>query len=541
LLRLAFAFVVINLGLMTIGLAEADGSSWRRILTPLLVAPVWGAVAWVLHRRLNRVRPGRDPLLLPAVLLLCGWSLILNWRLSPEYGSRQTAWFLVSAALLLAVVQAPRDLLWLRRFRILWLALGLSLTAATLAFGTNPSGEEARLWLGCCGVYMQPSEPLRLLLIAYLASYLSDRLSPSGDGGRLVPVLAPLVVLWVVAVGLLTAQRDLGAGSLFLGLLTVLLYVAFGRPQVVLFGAGAILAGGLAGQVLSPVVQARLSAWLHPLADPSGSSYQILQSLIALAHGGLLGAGPGLGVPTYIPAVHTDFIFSALVEEWGLVGGFAALGLYAVLVSRGLRAASRSRDIYSALLAAGLSIALGLQALIILGGTLLVLPLTGITLPFLSYGGSSLTTSFVAAGLLILVSDSRGYQGPLGRSVDRIHMALLASWACLALALGWWVLVRGPDLLQRPENPRSAGGSAYGAGLVGSAGDLALTLRFKRPYNASLERRASEVWPTSASPIQGRRDRQMDGPSLAEPIEPGCLLPLPQASRSSVSIGKSAT
>lgn len=455
LLYLAFAFVLVNLALLVVGLAQTTGEVSGRVVEPLVVAPVWGAVAWVAHRRLSRLRPRRDPMILPVILLLCGWGLILIWRLSPEYGARQTAWFLVGAALFLGVVQAPRDLLWLRRYRILWLGLGLALTGATLAFGTNPAGGEARLWLGCCGMYMQPSEPLRLLLVGYLASYLSDRLSPAGKDGRTLPVLAPLVVVWIVAVGLLAAQRDLGAGLLFLGLLTVLLYVAFGRWKVLALGGAFLLTGVVAGELLTPVVHARLQAWLDPFADPSGASYQVLQSLIALAHGGLLGAGPGQGIPTFIPAAHTDFIFSALVEEWGMLGGLAVLGLNAVLVSRGLRAAARSRDTYSSLLAAGLSVALGLQALVILGGTLLVLPLTGITLPFLSYGGSSLTTSFLAAGLLLLVSDTRGSASALGRSLDRVHIGFIAGWACIALVLGWWVLVRGPDLLQRPDNPRT--------------------------------------------------------------------------------------
>jgi cell division protein FtsW (lipid II flippase) len=457
LLRLAFLFLLASVSVLTLGLWRAEGGAGPRSLAPLLVIPVWASAAWLLHRRLNRSRPTRDPLLLPIVLLLSGWGMILNWRLAFDYGARQTAWFLVSVALLLAIVEAPADLLWLRRYRLLWLGLGLGLTAATLVFGTNPSGGEARLWLGCCGMYMQPSEPLRLFLVAYLASYLAERLSSSTRPGApgLLPVLGPLVIVWVLAVGLLAAQRDLGAGSLFLGLLAILLYIAFERWQVLALGVGLVVAGGVAGQMLSPVVGARLAEWLDPFSDPSGSSYQILQSLIALAHGGLFGAGPGWGAPVYIPAVHTDFVYSALVEEWGLVGGVAVLGLYAVFLSRGLMAAYRSRYTYSGLLAAGLSVALGLQALIILGGTLLVLPLTGVTLPFLSYGGSSLTTSSIAAGLLILVSDIRPSTRTLGRALDRVHAGLLVGWAVIALVLGWWVLVRGPDMIARPENPRS--------------------------------------------------------------------------------------
>ncbi|HET7011629.1 MAG TPA: FtsW/RodA/SpoVE family cell cycle protein [Anaerolineales bacterium] len=456
LLRLAFLFLIAGTVVLSLGLGKATNLDWNRVLSPFLFLPVWGSAAWLIHRKLNLRQPGRDPLLLPLVLLLSGWGMILNWRLSFEYGARQTAWFVVSIALLLALVEAPPDLLWLRRYRLVWLSLGLLLTAATLIFGTNPSGGESRLWLGCCGMYMQPSEPLRLLLVAYLASYLAERISSSSraQSAKLVPVMAPLVVVWVVAIALLAAQRDLGAGSLFLGLLALLLYIAFERWEVLALGAGLVVAGGLAGQVVSPVVQARLLDWLNPFSDPTGSSYQVLQSVIALAHGGLFGAGPGIGLPMYVPAVHTDFIYSALIEEWGLVGGIAVLGMYAVLVGRGLMAAARSRYVYSGLLAAGLSAALGLQAILILGGTLLVLPLTGVTLPFLSYGGSSLTTSFVAAGILILVSGERSSQRSLGASLDRVHAGLLLGWGVIALVLGWWVLVRGPEMLDRPENPR---------------------------------------------------------------------------------------
>jgi cell division protein FtsW (lipid II flippase) len=454
LLHLAFVFLLVSVGVLAVGLYGAQGRSALRSLAPAVILPLWAASDWLLHRRLDRSRPDRDPLLLPVVLLLSGWGVVLNWRLAFEYGARQTAWFLVSVTLLLIIVESPADLLWLRRYRILWLGLGLVLTGVTLLFGTNPSGGEARLWLGCCGMYIQPSEPLRLLLLAYLASYLSERVSARARDSNLLPVVAPLVVVWVVAVGLLAAQRDLGAGSLFMALLAILLYVAFERWQLFALGMALIVAVGFAGQMLTPVVEARLAAWLNPFADPTGSSYQVLQSVIALGHGGLFGAGPGQGAPVFIPAVHTDFIFSALVEEWGLAGGLAAFGLYAVLLSRGFRAAYGGRDAYSSLLAGGLTVALGLQALIILGGNLVVLPLTGVTLPFLSYGGSSLTTSFIAAGFLILVSGHRSNRRTLGPALERVHGGMLLGWAVMALVLGWWVLIRAPEMLDRPENPR---------------------------------------------------------------------------------------
>jgi cell division protein FtsW (lipid II flippase) len=365
-----------------------------------------------------------------------GWGMLAVWRLLPEFGARQLAWFLAAVGVLYEIIRLRRATPWLRRYRLAWLSLGLILLALTLVFGTNPSGSDARLWLGCCGQYMQPSELLRLLLIAYLASYFADRLMPGSDRpahGGLIPILLPLFVVWGLAVALLAVQRDLGAGSLFLALLAVLLFVVSRRWEALVLGLVLLLAAGAAATLLSGVVQSRIETWLNPWDDPLASSYQTLQGLLAMATGGLAGTGPGWGAPGLIPAVHTDYIIAAIVEEWGLAGGVGLLGLFAVLTSRGLRAATRGNDAYAAILGAGLSIAIGLQAVLIIGGVVRALPLTGIPLPLVSYGGSSLLTTAVALALLIRISAKPGDKPRFVRPIRHVHVAGLMAWAAWRL------------------------------------------------------------------------------------------------------------
>lgn len=425
----------------------------------LLLVPTWAVAAWLLNRALDRWLPERDPLLLPCGLLLMGWGVLAVGRLLPDFGARQLAWFVAGVAILYEAARFRGALIWLRRYRLAWLLLGLLLLALTLLFGTNPSGGEARLWLGWAGLYMQPSELLRLLLIAYLASYFADRLMPGSDRPArrgLFAVLLPLLVVWAVAVALLAVQRDLGAGTLFLALLAVLLFLVSRRWEALGIGLLLVVAAGLVAMDLSSVVRARIETWLNPWSDPLALSYQTLQGLMAMASGGLGGVGPGFGRPEVIPAAHTDFVFAAIVEEWGVAGGLGMIALLAIVTARGLRAATRARQVYSAVLAAGLSIAIGLQAVLILGGVLRVLPLTGVPVPFVSYGGSSLLTTTVSLALLIRVSAESSAQPRFARSIRRVHTAGLAAWAVLALALGWWAVVRGPELRQRPDNPRPA-------------------------------------------------------------------------------------
>ena len=450
LLWIAFAFLV----LAGLTIAWAAGLDSLASIQHLVVLPVWGLAAWLIHRTADRYHPMRDPYLLPIVMLLAGWGLLIVWRLSPALGSRQTLWLLLGAAAMVLILRGPPGLDWLRRYRYLWLLGALLLTALTLVFGTNPAGGEPRLWLGCCGVFFQPSEPLRLLLIAFVASYLADRKLVERPAS-LIRDFIPLVLAATLAALLLFAQRDLGAATLFLAVLAFMIYVAYGHP-VVLIGAGmlALLSGAVAYQMLD-IVQVRFEAWLNPWVNASGSGYQVVQSLIAVASGGVLGLGPGRGAPTAVPVVHSDFVFSAVAEEWGLLGGLAMIMLFALLVGRSLRTAARRKEPFAVLLSAGIAISLALQGILIVAGVLRLLPITGVTLPFISYGGSSLVTSFVGLAFIVRLSRARlPGAGQFARPVLNIHILLSVAWAVIALSLGWWALIRADALTTRTDNLR---------------------------------------------------------------------------------------
>jgi cell division protein FtsW (lipid II flippase) len=365
---------------------------------------------------------------------------------------------MVATVALVGIMHLPAGLRWLRRYRYLWLMGGLGLTAATLIFGTSPSGGQSRLWLGCCGVYIQPSEPLRFLLVAFLASFIADRLALDLEQQprRWLGAIVPLTLVWGAAGALFVAQRDLGAMLLILGLLAFLLYLAIGRWEIIVAGVLFSGLGAVAGYFLFDVVKIRLEAWLNPWVDPIGGSYQIVQSLIAIATGGLIGVGPGMGTPQVVPAYHTDFIFISIIEEWGLIGGIGLIALLATFTARGLRVAARNQDPFAVLMAAGLTTAISMQSILIIGGNIRMLPLAGVTLPFVSYGGSSLVISFVAlGGILIFSSGSQG-QSPFRKHITNVHSLLMAGWIVVAALLGWWSLFRSQVLIGRTDNPRMA-------------------------------------------------------------------------------------
>ncbi|MBL8044998.1 MAG: FtsW/RodA/SpoVE family cell cycle protein [Anaerolineales bacterium] len=384
----------------------------------LLFPIIWMFCALAAHLITNHQLPNHDSFLLPITFLLTGWGLALIWRLTPNFGWRQTLWLMVATLALILTVCFAGDLRWLRRYRYTWLTLGLALTALTFLIGVNPEGSGARLWLGgLLGVFLQPVEPLKLLLVIFLAAYLAERreqifsttphtaLRTTHFTARF-PYFLPLLLMWSFSMLLVIAQRDLGAGALFFGVFVVMLYLASGRAWVLGVGGVLLVLGGVGAFALFDVVRVRVEAWWNPWADPTGRSFQIVQALMALAAGGLVGSGPGLGAPTLVPVAHSDFIFAALAEEWGLAGMLAALGVLAALVLRGLHIALRARNPFNQLLAAGLATLTGLQALLIIGGVIKVIPLTGVTLPFMSYGGSSLVVQFVMVGLLLRLSSN---------------------------------------------------------------------------------------------------------------------------------------
>jgi cell division protein FtsW (lipid II flippase) len=425
-----------------------------------------GLLAWVgifsfAHIETKRYLPERDPYLLPVAAMLTGWGLLTIWRLTPEFGLRQTLWMIGTVGFLALSLRFHLDLGIVRRYKYVILTGGLILTSLTLIFGTNPAGTGPRLWLGCCSLYLQPSEPLKLLLVGYLAAYLADRL-PARD--RLVPLLFPTLLVTGLALLLLMVQRDLGTASIFILLYATIVYVAIGRKRVLLTSIIMLLIAGLVGYLSIGLIRLRIEAWLNPWLDPSGRAYQIVQSLLSIANGGIFGRGPGLGSPTLVPISHSDFIFTAIAEESGLVGIVGLLALLALLISRGLRAALMAPDRFRRLLAAGITAYFSIQSLLIIGGNMRVLPLTGVTLPFVSYGGSSLLTSFAALLVLLIISNKTDEEpAPLLSPVPYylVSGVIGLGLAAMALGTGWWTILRSEDLLNRTDNARRAISDRY--------------------------------------------------------------------------------
>jgi cell division protein FtsW (lipid II flippase) len=380
-----------------------------------------------------------DQLLLPAVGLLGGIGLLLMIRLPQSLAGNlgglaqtQLVWLLIGLGIVTILGVAVRNDVWLRRYKYTWAAVGVGLLLLTFVFGNDVNG--ARLTLSLGPVSGQPSELLKVILVIFLAGYLSENRPLLVDESTRIgpirlpplPYLAPMVAMWAIALGIVIVQRDLGAALLFFAVFLLLLYVSTARVSFVVLGLAAFVVGAVVLYFLFGHVRTRVDVWLDPFADPAGTGYQIVQALHAFARGGLIGTGLGAGLPTVagrppIPALHTDFPFAALGEELGLVGILAILGLYLVLVQRGLRIASAAQDEFRAILAAGLSLVIGVQAFIIAGGNLKLIPLTGITLPFISYGGSSLLANSVIVGLLIALSERAREPLPPPRRPGRLR------------------------------------------------------------------------------------------------------------------------
>lgn len=272
-----------------------------------------------------------------------------------------------------------------------------------------------------------------------------------------------------LALLLLIFQRDLGTAFIFMVLYAVIVFAGTGNKIVLLASLVVLLLAALAGYALFDVVNQRVAAWINPWLDPSGHSYQIVQSLLAMANGGLLGRGVGMGSPNLVPIAQSDFIFAAISEESGLLGALAILGLLALIVNRGMRIAHRAQDMFQRLLAIGLVVHLVGQSILIIAGNLRLLPLTGVTLPFVSNGGSSLLVSFFELLCLLLISGRQEYPTSLTaeelKTQNKINLilsgGLMLGLGGLALVAGWWSLVRGADLLSRTDNPRRSVADRY--------------------------------------------------------------------------------
>ena len=407
LLNLIVVGMITGLGFASVYIARSE------IVSPesLTYAAFFLALYLVAHVVTRMTAPYADPYLLPMAGLLTAIGLTEIYRLNPDDAFRQGLWLVIGVALFSATLLLLRhDYRRLESYKyVIGIgAIALLVLPALPGIGRTING--ARLWVGVGPFQFQPGEFAKILLIVFLAGYLREKREVLAQG-RLKD-FGPLLLIWGGAMAVLVQTNDLGSGLLYFGIFLAMLYVATSRFVFVAGGMALFLAGAAFVYQVIPRVQDRVTIWLDPWPYAQTEGYQLVQSLFAIAFGGFGGTGLGKGTFTFsngtdpiIPYLNTDFIYAALAHELGLVGVAAVLLVYMLFVARGFRAAMLADDGFSKLLATGLTFAFALQTFIIVGGVLRLIPLTGITLPFVSYGGSSLLANFVLLALLLLVSN----------------------------------------------------------------------------------------------------------------------------------------
>lgn len=415
------------------GVVQTSSLTVKNLPTIEGLIPVLGLIAALLgiNVLLSFTFPKADQVLLPLVGLLSGIGVLMATRLGPNLlpfpdpalGSRQLLWVILGLAAFLVTLFGLRNMNWLSRYKYTWAFLGIILVGVTLAHSLRAnldSPTHDQLNIG--PLNLQPSELLKIFLVIFFAAYLSENIDVvSGGNLRLGPLrlppfrqLGPLALMLALALLLFLGIRELGLALLIYGIFLVMIYLGSGKISYVIASLLIFLAMGSLGYLLFSYVRARFAVvgldvtnWTsnsEALYQTNGGGFQIVQGLIALANGGIIGTGIGLGHPTFVPVIQSDMIFTALGEELGLAGLFAIIGIYLLIIYRGFRIAIQARDSFNQLLAAGLTSIFAIQTLIIAAGNMKFLPLTGIPLPFLSYGGSSILANFIIIGILLRIS-----------------------------------------------------------------------------------------------------------------------------------------
>ncbi len=366
------------------------------------------------HVVVRLVARGADGTMLPLAALLHGIGFVMITRLDDRLAGLQATWSIVAIGVFIATLLLVQRATDLARYRWLFFVAGAGLLMLPLVPGIGSNINGARIWVSIGPINFQPGEFAKIALAIFFAAYLADRRELiAASTWKVGPLhlpepryLAPIVLAWGFAVVVMVAQKDLGSSLLFFTLFVVMLWVATERVAYLLIGLVMFAGAAYFSWTQFGHVQTRVDIWLDPWADPLDKGYQIIQSLYGLADGGLTGTGLGRGNPGQVPEAQNDFIFSSIGEEMGLIGASSVLMAYLLLVGAGLRTALRTDRTFEKLLAVGLTTILGVQAFIIIGGVIKVVPLTGITLPFVSYGGSSLVSNYILIALLIRLSDS---------------------------------------------------------------------------------------------------------------------------------------
>jgi cell division protein FtsW len=394
--------------------ALAVGALILSFAPPHTIGPWWLlallgglALVWV---GLQPAATVRDDTLPALAVVLSALGLAVVARLSAELAAKQQIWLLFSLALAIVLGPAFTHFRRFAAYKYLWVIASLVLFGLLLAFGEEVNG--ARLWIRFGSVQYEPIELIKLFVVLFLAAYLAEMADVIANARPWslqanLKYLGPLFIGWVASLAILIVQHDLGMATLLLATFATLLFVATRRIDIVALGAAVFAAGAYWASRHFAYVHTRIAIWSNPFADPLGAGYQSSQAYYALAAGGIFGTGYRLGHPNFIPDVATDYVYAAIGEEFGLLGAIVVLAIFIVLVRRILAAGLEQPDLYAKLLAVGLGTTLGVQVFVIVGGVVGLFPLTGITLPFMSYGGSSLVANVLLVSLAWALSARR--------------------------------------------------------------------------------------------------------------------------------------
>ena len=430
LLLIAAAPVVLVLFAMSV-MNAGQALSLETLAIPLGLAAAFLAA----HVATRKFAPNADPVLLPITFLLTGIGITFVLRLAPKLATNQLMLLFAGIVLMIVTLVVVRDVEVFARYKYVIGLAGIILMLLPALVGVEHLG--SKIWLSIGGFSIQPGEFAKLLIVIFLACYLSDNreLLTVGQGRFNLPspaTMLPMLIVWALAMLVMLFERDLGSAILIFGIFVVMLYATTGRKSYVLVSVALIAIGGVLAYFTMSHVRVRFQTWIDPFAYAQTGGFQLVQAIYSMADGGLFGSGIGRGFPTLIPIVESDFIFAAIAEEMGLLGAAGILIAYFLFAVRGFVTSVRAKSDMISLLGVGLTTAIVLQAFVIVGGVTRVIPLTGLTLPFMSQGGSSLLASFIIVGLLLRAGD----QGVAPGSTEEMRHSAFAGDVLSRTAMG---------------------------------------------------------------------------------------------------------
>lgn len=473
LLCIAAPLVILLFAMIALG--EGSSLSWEN-----LGVPVGIFIAFLIaHLAIRKLAPGADPALLPLSFALSGIGIAFVTRLAPELAMRQVMWLFFGVVCMLLVLIFLKNLDRIANYKYTLMIVCFLLLLSPLLPVVGQEIYGSRIWLNIAGISFQPGEIAKILIVLFLAGYLAQNremlsIFTHRIGPFKIPDLAtlvPLLVMWVISLLIVIFEKDLGSALVVFFVFITMLYVATGKKTYLIIGFVLIAIGGVAAFLLFDHVQIRVDTWLDPFKDATGDGYQLVQAIFSIADGGLFGVGIGNGMSDQIPIVESDFIFAAIAEETGLLGAAGLLLLYLCFAIRGLVTAARAKSDVSSFIAVGLTASIILQAFIIVGGVARLIPLTGLTLPFVSQGGSSLLASFIAIGFLLRCGDQSTGLGTemisgtgtlssesvlgrvsLGKRLTKTMIAFSVLFALLVANLTLIMVVQANDYKNMPSN-----------------------------------------------------------------------------------------